>query len=45
MDVLCEQKLYIALDDKVAYMEDAEWAKINMWVCGSIRLFHQIMDV
>ena len=38
MDVLCQQELDIALDDKPEDMSDAEWAKINRWACGSIRL-------
>ncbi|KAK9921368.1 hypothetical protein M0R45_029879 [Rubus argutus] len=38
LDVLCQQELDIALDDKPANMNNAEWAKINLWVCGSIRL-------
>ena len=38
MDVLCQQELDIALDDKPEDMNDAEWAKINWWACGSIRL-------
>ncbi|KAL6132979.1 hypothetical protein ACLB2K_065216 [Fragaria x ananassa] len=38
MDVLCQQKLDIALEEKPADMTKAQWKQINKWACGSIRL-------
>ncbi|KAM5552956.1 hypothetical protein ABKV19_025277 [Rosa sericea] len=38
MDVLCQQELDIALEDKPEDMNEKEWKQINKWACGSIRL-------
>ena len=38
LDVLCQQELEIALEEKPDKMDDKEWAKINRQACGTIRL-------
>ncbi|KAG8492015.1 hypothetical protein CXB51_015325 [Gossypium anomalum] len=38
LDVLCQQELDIALEEKPDKMDDKEWAKINRQTCGTIRL-------
>ena len=38
MDLLGQQELDIALEDKPDDMGDAEWKQINKWACGSIRM-------
>ena len=38
LDVLCQQELDIALEEKPDKMDDKEWAKINRQACGTIRL-------
>ena len=38
MDVLIQQELDIALEDKPEEMSDKDWDKINRQACGSIRL-------
>eukprot|EP00268_Persea_americana_P009427 TRINITY_DN13788_c0_g4_i1.p1 TRINITY_DN13788_c0_g4~~TRINITY_DN13788_c0_g4_i1.p1 ORF type:complete len:180 (+),score=37.85 TRINITY_DN13788_c0_g4_i1:237-776(+) len=37
-DVLSQQELEIALEDKPSNMEDKEWQKINRQACSTIRL-------
>ena len=36
MDVLCQQELDIALEDKPDDMIDLEWKQINKLACGSM---------
>ena len=38
MDVLIQQELDIALEDKPADMDDKEWKKLSRQACGTIRL-------
>ena len=37
-DVLIQQELDIALEDKPTDMDEKDWAKINRQACGTIRL-------
>ena len=39
MDVLVQQELNIALDDKTAELSDKDWEKINRQACSTIRLY------
>ncbi|KAH9771354.1 Integrase catalytic domain-containing protein [Citrus sinensis] len=38
LDVLCQQELDIAFEEKPDVMDDKEWIKINRQACGTIRL-------
>ncbi|KAK0598095.1 hypothetical protein LWI29_031605 [Acer saccharum] len=38
LDVLCQQELDIALEDKPSEMDDKEWETLNRQACGTIRL-------
>ncbi|KAL9442051.1 hypothetical protein AB3S75_020539 [Citrus x aurantiifolia] len=38
LDVLCQQGLELALEEKPNKMDDKEWIKINRQACGTIRL-------
>ncbi|KAH9742736.1 hypothetical protein KPL70_003051 [Citrus sinensis] len=38
LDVLCQQELDVALEEKPDVMDDKEWIKINRQACGTIRL-------
>ncbi|KAG8486258.1 hypothetical protein CXB51_019637 [Gossypium anomalum] len=38
LDILYQQELDIALEEKLDKMDDKEWAKINRQACGTIRL-------
>ncbi|KAH9679095.1 hypothetical protein KPL71_025975 [Citrus sinensis] len=38
LDVLCQQELDVALEEKPDMMDDKEWIKINRQACGTIRL-------
>ncbi|KAH9698402.1 Integrase catalytic domain-containing protein [Citrus sinensis] len=38
LDVLCQQELEVAFEEKHDMMNDNEWIKINRHVCGTIRL-------
>ena len=38
MDVLIQQDLDIALEDKPEAIDDKEWEKLNWQACGTIRL-------
>ncbi|KAH9680676.1 hypothetical protein KPL71_026642 [Citrus sinensis] len=38
LDVLCQQELDVALEEKPDMMDDKEWIKINRQTCGTIRL-------
>ena len=38
LDVLCQQELDIALEEKHDNMDDKEWIKTNRQACGIIRL-------
>jgi hypothetical protein len=45
MDVLVQQELDIALEDKLEEMSTKDWEKINRQACGTIRLFGQGLEV
>ncbi|KAH9698452.1 Integrase catalytic domain-containing protein [Citrus sinensis] len=38
LDVLCQQELDVALEEKPDVMDDSEWIQINRQACGTIRL-------
>lgn len=38
LDVLCQQELELALEEKPNKIDDKEWIKINRQACGTIRL-------
>ncbi|KAH9659029.1 hypothetical protein KPL70_023708 [Citrus sinensis] len=38
LDVLCQQELDVALEEKPDVMDDNEWIKINRQACGTIHL-------
>ena len=38
LDVLCQQELDVALEEKPDVMDDKEWIKINRQACGTIHL-------
>ena len=38
LDVLCQQELDVAFEEKLDMMDDDEWIKINRQTCGTIRL-------
>lgn len=39
LEILCQQELELALEEKLNKMDNKEWIKINRQACGTIHLY------